>query len=293
MPNAYSRRMATVDAKRIQAAFDDVVKAFPFDGYVSGTGIDAYRTIADVVCRYLDVGDTILDFGAGPCDTTALLQHLGYRCFACDDLSDDWHEIGQNRQKILKFAAEQGVLFEHMKEPRLPASYATQSFDMAMLHAVIEHLHDSPRALLNDILQVVRSGGLLFITVPNAVNIRKRLDVLRGKTNLPRFDSYYWDPGPWRGHVREYVKGDLALLSEYLGLECLELRACDQMLAVVPHGLKRIYILLTKLFPGWKDSWLLVARKPENWTPRRSLPPQEWRKIRDQYTRYNMGEPAG
>ena len=46
--------MATVDAKRTQAAFDDVVKALPFDGYVSGTGIDAYRTIADVVFRYLD-----------------------------------------------------------------------------------------------------------------------------------------------------------------------------------------------------------------------------------------------
>ena len=275
--------MTTVDPKSVQAAFDEVVEAFPFGGYVSGIGVDAYRTIADVVRRYLDVGATILDFGAGPCDTAALLQRLGYRCFACDDLDDDWHGIGQNRQKILKFAAEQGVLFEHMKEPRLPDSYAPQFFDMAMLHAVIEHLHDSPRELLNDILQVVRSGGLLFLTVPNAANLRKRLDVLRGRTSLPRFDSYYWNPGPWRGHVREYVKGDLALLSEYLGLECLELRACDQMLEIVPHGIKRMYILLTKLFPGLKDSWLLVARKPDGWMPRRSLPPQEWWKIRSKY----------
>ena len=288
MTASTAKRMATADSKRIQAAFDDVVRAFPFGGYMSGVGVDAYRCVADVVCRYLSAGDAILDFGAGPCDTAAVLQRLGYRCFACDDLSDDWHEIGENRQKILKFAVEQGVLFEHMKEPRLPDSYPAQFFDMAMLHAVIEHLHDSPRELLNDILQVVRSGGLLFITVPNAVNIRKRLDVLRGRTNLPRFDSYYWNPGPWRGHVREYVKGDLALLSEYLGLECLELRACDQMLEVVPPGLKRMYILITRLFPGWKDSWLLVARKPANWTPRRSIPPQEWRKIRGKYTRYEF-----
>ena len=206
-----AKRMATADSKRIQAAFDEVVRAFPFGGYMSGVGVDAYRTVADVVCRYLSAGDAILDFGAGPCDTAAFLQRLGYRCFACDDLSDDWHEIGENRQKILKFAAEQGVLFEHMKEPRLPDSYPAQFFDMAMLHAVIEHLHDSPRELLNDILQVVRSGGL-----------------------------------------------------------------------------KRMYILITRLFPGWKDSWLLVARKPANWTPRRSIPPQEWRKIRGKYTRYEF-----
>jgi hypothetical protein len=43
------------------------------------------------------------------------------------------------------------------------------------------------------------------------------------ENNLPPFDQYYWYPGPWRGHIREYVKSDLAMLSDYLDLEVLEL----------------------------------------------------------------------
>ena len=70
---------------------------------------------------------------------------------------------------------------------------------MVMLNHVVEHLHDFPRDLLNDLLTLVKPSGLLFITVPNAGNVRKRLDLLRGKTNLPPYEGYYWYPGRWRG----------------------------------------------------------------------------------------------
>ena len=76
-------------------------------------------------------------------------------------------------------------------------------FDMVILLDVIEHLHDSPRTLLNDLVDTLKDGGLLFITVPNAGNIIKRIDLLLGKTNLPPFDGYYWSPDPWRDHKRE------------------------------------------------------------------------------------------
>jgi hypothetical protein len=129
------------------------------------------------------------------------------------------------------------------------------------------------------LLELAKPEGLLFITVPNAVNIRKRLNVLFGETNFPGFEGYYWYPGVWRGHVREYVRNDLKKLSEYLDLEVLELRACDQMLQKVPASLRPVYLFATKLFDGWKDSWLLVARKKAGWSPRRTLPNNELAKI--------------
>lgn len=142
---------------------------------------------------------------------------------------------------------------------------------MVMLNHVVEHLHDSPRDLLNDLLTLVKPSGLLFITVPNAGNVRKRLDLLRGKTNLPPYEGYYWYPGRWRGHVREYVRGDLTQLCRYLGCEILELNGCDHMLQRLPPWAEAIYLALTAVFPGLKDSWTLVARKRPAWVPRKSL----------------------
>jgi 2-polyprenyl-3-methyl-5-hydroxy-6-metoxy-1,4-benzoquinol methylase len=69
----------------------------------------------------------------------------------------------------------------------------THEFDMVMLNGVLEHLHDSPRDLLNDLLERVRERGYLYITVANHVNLRKRI-VLRGKTSHPQYEQYYWYP---------------------------------------------------------------------------------------------------
>jgi SAM-dependent methyltransferase len=157
---------------------------------------------------------------------------------------------------------------------------------MVMLHDVLEHLHDSPRGLLNDLLTLVRPGGLLFITVPNAVNIRKRLLVVTGRTNLPSFDSYYWYPGSWRGHIREYVREDLIKLAQYLNVEKLDVRGCDHMLWKLPRRLVPLYRLGTSIFPGLKDSWSLVARKPANWEPALTLPPEELARILGPSTSY-------
>lgn len=92
-------------------------------------------------------------------------------------------------------------------------------------------------------------------------------------SNLPRYDTYYWYPGPWRGHIREYTRGDLAALSSFLGMELVELHACHHMLSVLPRRVRYIYKAITMLVPGWRDSWCYVGRKPEGWKPVRDVPP--------------------
>ena len=107
----------------------------------------------------------------------------------------------------------------------------------------------------------------MLITVPSAVNLRKRLAVLLGRTNLPRFESYYWYPGPWRGHIREYTKGDLRLLSQCLGLRIVELKSCDHMLQLLPPFWRPLYLAITAVLRDCKDSWLLLATKDKGWKP--------------------------
>ena len=238
---------------------------FPFKGYILPEFNSIYADIANVAQKHLQPGAKILDFGSGPCDKTAILQSLGFDCYACDDLGDDWHKQDNNAEKIIAFAEKCGIKFTRTDNGPLP--YQKEYFDMVMLHHVIEHLHDSPRELLNGLLELVKPDGFIMITVPNATNIRKRIDLALGKTNYPDFASYYNYPGQWRGHVREYARGDLQLLSKFLGLEPLELRGGDNMLQKVPVSMRLVYLTVTKLLDGWKDSWLLLAKKEPGWRP--------------------------
>lgn len=247
-----------------------VQNKFPFEKYMNATRDSAHRNIAETVLRCLRPGDRLLDFGSGPCDKTAVISMLGFKCSAYDDLRDGWHGVESTRNMIVAFAEEFGIDFHLRRGDNFP--FEKGSFDMVMMHDVLEHLHDSPRDLLIDLLELVKPGGYFFATVPNAVNIRKRIRVMFGKTNLPPFRQYYWYPGPWRGHVREYTKDDLAQLAEYLELEVVELRSCHHMLHKVPMFVRPAYVGLSAIFTGWRDSWLLVAKKRPNWAPRRACP---------------------
>ena len=263
----------------VSEAVRETIEAFPFPGYMTPGGVPraTYFTVGEAVARHLGPGATILDFGCGPMDKTAVLERMGYDCAGFDDLQDYWHNLDGNREKILAFAERVGIDFRVADGGPLP--FPGASFDALLLLDVIEHLHDSPRELLNDLVELLRPGGYLVITVPNAVNVRKRLDVLRGRTNYPGYDGFYWYPGPWRGHVREYVRGDLEKLAGFLGLELIELRGCDHILYKLPGFARTPYKLVTGVFPSLKDTWLLVARKPEGWTPKRDLPEAELGRI--------------
>ncbi len=254
---------------KIDRAIEDVAAMFPFPGYMDSQarGKMAYRSIAGVAEQFITPGSRILDFGCGPCDHAAVLQRLGFSCAGYDDLGDGWHLRDGNRERIMKFAAATGVDLRVADGGPIP--FPEQSFDVIMLNDVLEHLHDSPRELLCDLLRLAVPSGLLLITVPNAVNIRKRLAVLCGRTNLPPFEDYYWQEGRWRGHVREYVLGDLAHLAQYLQVEIILLRGCDHMLGRVPDWARAAYLAVTRLFPGWKDSLMLLGQKKDNWHPQR------------------------
>jgi SAM-dependent methyltransferase len=262
-----------------------VEEQFPYDGYMD-ISADSYINIANIITKYLQPGSKILDFASGPCDKTAIIQSMGYECSAFDDLQDDWHLIDNNREKILAFANSFGVDLRLAADGYLP--FEKNSFDLVMAHDVLEHLHDSPRELLNDLAELIKPNGLLFLTVPSAVNIKKRLRVLTGKTNLPDFDGFYWSNGAWRGHIREYVKDDLKTLSEYLGFEIEELHGCHHMLHVVPKPALPIYLAMTKILPDLRDSWVLVARKPANWESKRNLSASEYSQMIGKYSPYHL-----
>jgi SAM-dependent methyltransferase len=264
-----------VSETELQQAWDRLVTRFPFPGYL-GPLRPGTEDVARTVSHYLPVGSRVLDFGAGPADKTAVLATLGYACTAMDDLNDEWHVRGQARQMILDFAADMGVEFIPLDRKPVPS---VAEFDMVMLHSVLQHLHESPRDLLVELVQRIRTGGYLFITVPNHVNLRKRLAVLRGRTSHAPYVLYYWYPGQWRGYVREYTRGDCTELAKALGLELVEVRGVHHMLHRLPPWVRPVYVAASRLMPSTRDTWLMVARKPAAWTGKVELDDQEFRKL--------------
>ncbi len=222
-----------------------------------------------------------MDFGAGPCDKTAILSKLGFRCSACDDLKDYWHLVSGNREKILAFAQESNIDYYVIEGRELP--FKKNEFDMLMIHHVLEHLHDSPKDLVNRLLEFVKPEGYIFISVPNAIHLEKCVRMVLGRTNLPAFECYYWYPGSWRGHVREYVRSDLVQLAEYLRLDILEIHGCHHMVYAIPPFLRPVWVVLTSILTKRRDSWLLVAQKKPSWVPWKSLPHRELNAILDRY----------
>ncbi len=268
----------------LAASMDEVTRKFPFPGYMEARR-NAYQSIVANCTRLLSPGAKILDFGAGPCDSTAILARMGFHCTAIDDLNDEWHGLGSNRQQIRSFASTAGV--DLIVSDRIPQTLAKDSFDMVMIHDVIEHFADSPRELLLRLISLLKIGGYLYISVPNAVNLRKRLLVLSGRTNYPRFPAYYWSGSCWRGHKREYVKGDLELLCSYLGLHPVLLRGEHHRLDALPRWSQGLYKMTIGRIDSLRETLSLIGQKNADWSPA-EITSDDLRQIRQRETSYRF-----
>lgn len=247
------------------------IENFPFKGYINPARKSAYLAMPKMLAAHAPNNPKILDFGCGPLDKTFMFKSLTNDLHAFDTLEDIWHTVHNNDEKIKQYARDSDIAFIAKFE-----DIQNQKYDIIMLHDVIEHFHMSPRNLLNNLLGNLNTGGRLVLTVPNAGNLRKRIHVLLGKTNYPRYDYFYWYPGKWDGHVREYVRGDLISLVQFLGLRIRELKTFHIHLDVLPPSMRPVWSAVSKIMPNTRDSFYLIAEKPENWSPKLSPTREEF-----------------
>jgi len=213
-------------------------------------------------------GQRLLDVGSGPMDKTAVFARLGFSAYAVDDLGDPWHRLPGMLEKILAFGKKMGVHFHLQTADDYSIPFEENSFDVVTSIAVIEHLHDSPRHLLNAMGSQLRVGGLLVVVMPNAVNLRKRISVLMGKSNYNPVDEMLFTLEKYRGHVREYTLGETRYILEQAGFVVLEASTFEHL---AQQKLRRpardVYLGLGRLVRGFRSGLLVVARKPANWEP--------------------------
>ena len=215
----------------------------------------------------------LLDIGSGPMDKTAMFKLLGFQCYAADDLTDPWHQRNDNADKIKEFAERTGIEFFHQTATDYALPFEPESFDVVCALGVIEHLHESPRCLLNTMGRFVRRDGLLVIAMPNSVNLRKRLSVLFGRTNYLSIDAFYHSAGQWRGHVREYTLSETVFICQTTGFEVLTQRTFEHLACKnLPTPLREFYLMLTSIVPTLGSSLLVICRKLVSWEPQAEDP---------------------
>jgi len=266
--------MRVPSAAEVLRAVDRVHAAFPFPGYITAGARHGLAHVVPDVARHVRAGGTprLLDIGCGPMDKTAVFQATGFECWAVDDLGDPWHRRGDNLRKIQDFARASGIRF-HLQDGTRAIPAPAESFDVVTIFDVIEHLHESPRAILNAAGAHLKTGGVVAVVMPNAVNLRKRLSVLRGRTNYPSVDQFYLSPEEWRGHVREYTLAETAHLCESAGFQVESATSFEGNAYDLLRGVTlRAFLALARLVPTLGSELLVVARKPGGWAPRPADP---------------------
>lgn len=159
----------------------------------------------------------VVELGAAPGDQIAQLADSGYRATSVDigEASDAWGngEVG----RMDRLLAARGVADVRWNLEETPYPLADSSFDAVIMTEVYEHLRDYPVRSLQEVRRLLRPGGHLYFTTPNAAYLMNRLRLLRGRSvATPLAD---WIGGlPHARHAREYTFAEVDELMSYAGL---------------------------------------------------------------------------
>jgi SAM-dependent methyltransferase len=175
-----------------------------------------YAHIRKLLVREVPPPADVLEFGAAPGEQIAMLAERGYRTTAVDIgvASDEWAdgEAGRMEQLFAAFS----VKFVVWDLEEVPYPLDDETFDAVLMTEVYEHLREYPITALQEARRVLRPGGHLYFTTPNAAYVLNRLRLLGGHsvtTPLPD-----WIGGlPHARHAREYTFAEIRELMATAG----------------------------------------------------------------------------
>lgn len=109
--------------------------------------------------------------------------------------------IDVDRNALKEFEERLGLKGQWVDVDFEPLPFADKEFDLVVFSEVMEHLR-FPQKALGEIARVLRTGGQMVGSVPNAFRLRNRLKMLRGQA----FES---DPSHLRSYSHRTLRKEL------------------------------------------------------------------------------------
>ena len=231
-----------------------------------------------VAAQLPDRDAVCLDIGTGMGILPRTVKQLGARAITVDIPSDVETAVADVRRDGVEGH------FADITKDRLPLD--TDSVDCVFMGDVIEHLPHSPKPALREILRVLRPGGAVVVSTPNAVRLSVRLKVLLGASNWPHVRDYF-DKDYHGGHHHEYTAEELRYVLSKAGYELASLTIVNsdryrqgvarlseaqsqnrrhderQQRSLAARAAGPVLLGLSSLHANLRDQMLAVARKPE------------------------------
>jgi 2-polyprenyl-6-hydroxyphenyl methylase/3-demethylubiquinone-9 3-methyltransferase len=176
-----------------------------------------YRYLRELIEADFPPPADVVELGAAPGDQIADLARRGYRATAVDIgvASDEWGDGEDGR--MVRLFAEGGVAYIAWDLEQAPYPLADDAFDVVVMTEVYEHLRDYPIRSLHETRRVLRPGGRLYFTTPNAAYLMNRLRAAQGRSTATPIDD--WIGGlPHARHAREYTFAEVHRLMDQAGL---------------------------------------------------------------------------
>jgi 2-polyprenyl-3-methyl-5-hydroxy-6-metoxy-1,4-benzoquinol methylase len=228
---------------------------------------ERYDYVRQALARHLPPPADVADLGAAPGVLSLSLARAGYRVTAVDlgEAPDGWGR--SNRGGVAGALERAGIPLVICDLDSVPYPFGDGSFDGVVMSEIVEHLREYPLQSLREVHRMLRPGGLLVLTTPNAAAAKNRVRLLLGK-NIYTYLFPDWLYGlPHARHAREYTADELRDLLALAGFEPFEVAGRHFHLrsgrrSTFARVTKRAMDRLGRVRPSLAPNLAVLARRP-------------------------------
>jgi SAM-dependent methyltransferase len=260
----------------------EVLTSLSIDGeyvkeFASYATADCERFLYTLDLIPLDAGGRLLEIGAQPYFITLLIRHFrpALQWALVNYLGGPVREVVQylQYQDFNRMRQQYDVKYYNCNIEVDSLSYENNSFDWVMCCEVLEHLTADPLKALLELKRVLKPGGHLILTTPNAARIENLIAFLEGRNIYDVYSAY----GPYGRHNREYTNHELHQLLKHCGFVneiTFTANVHDDIPGIIPYSTldfmskfieRREYDLGQYLFTRWNNSVQIPSPKKPEW----------------------------